>query len=340
MDAATIAGLDRTPAPLTGRLTPALELASVVGLLELELWDLRSRGPAWLNVIVYGCIAAVFVHSCRRRQASAMAAVPSVGPGRAWFESLACCLGLSATLVIAAALVGDANETFEFLFLDKPPWKLANWLVGKLAAALVQQLALQWFLWPSCFELTRSRAVGMLLAATIFGLIHLPSPTLVAITTLAGVAWIALFRRSGRLAPLVVSHAILATLAHGSLPERLTYDMRIGLTATADLKRFEALNDPHARLVNRRLKQNRADLRRYASLAYFQGQGGTLPDFVRSLYRDILGRAASEEDVTFWIGRKLANPRDDIPSVFLASDEYAQVQERRRAEARSSTLRR
>ena len=85
---------------------------------------------------------------------------------------------------------------------------------------------------------------------------------------------------------------ILATLAHGGLPERLTYDMRVGLTATADMKRFEDLKDPQVRLINRRLKENRAELRSsYASPDYFEAQGGDLPGFIRGLYRDILGPA-------------------------------------------------
>jgi len=254
-----------------------------------------------------------------------------MGVTRAWGESIAACLILSTILMVAAALVGDVNETFEFLFLDKPPLRLLNWLLGKLGAALIQQLALQMFLWPACSELTRGRSAGMVLASAIFGLIHLPSPTLVAITTLAGVVWIALYRRSGRLAPLVVSHMILATLAHGGLPERLTYDMRVGLTATADLKRFAELADPRVRLVNRRLKESRADLKRYASSEYFRDQGGSTPDFIRGLHRDIFGRPATDADVAGWMGRRLANPRDDIPSIFLASDEFAEIKARRRA---------
>src|SRR6185312_5069035 len=196
--------------------------------LEAELWYLRSKGPAWLNVLVYGAIVTtLWLSQERRRKANFSAARSPVGVGRAWAEVLTVALVLSTILMIAARLVGDANETFEFVFLDKPPLKLLNWLVGKFGAALVQQLALQMFLWPVCFELTRSRMAGTVLAATIFGLIHLPSPTLVAITCLAGVVWIVLYQRTDRLAPLVLSHMILATLAHGGLPERLTYDMRV-----------------------------------------------------------------------------------------------------------------
>jgi len=315
MDAAAITrpgeGLD----PPRELLRPMVELATVIGLLELELWHLRAHGAPWLNALIYGVIVATVALSYRRRQSARSSKLTaSVGIGRAWAESVAACLVLSTVLGVAATLVGDANETFEFVFLDKPPLRLLNWLVGKLGAALLQQLALQMFLWPVCRELTGSRPVGTVLAASIFGLIHLPSPTLVAITTLAGVAWISLYQRSGRLAPLVVTHMILATLAHGGLPERLTYDMRVGLMATADLKR-------------------------YASAEYYRAQGGTKPDFIRGLYRDILGRAASAGDLAFWTGRKLANPRDEIPSIFLGSDEFARLKQARRAGARPTLLR-
>jgi membrane protease YdiL (CAAX protease family) len=341
MDAASIARPSRALAPDRDRLRPALELIAVVGLLELELWYLRSKVPGWQNVLLYGAIVAIILLSHDRRRREGLSSFDAVvGLGWAWVEALVAFAGLSALLVIGATFLGDSNETFEFLFLDKPPIRLANWLVGKFGAALAQQLALQMFLWPVCYELTRSRRAGTALAATIFGLIHLPSPLLVGITMLAGVIWICLYRRSGRLEPLVFCHMVLATLAHGSLPERLTYDMRVGITATADMKRFEELKDPRARLVNRRLKENRAELRHFSSPAYYDAQGGNLTGFLRGLYRDILGRPASQEDLAYWLGRKLENPRDDIPTYFLGSDEYAQIKQSRRAAAATSGVRR
>ncbi len=341
MDAASIGRIEGNLGSPRDRLRPALELVTVVGLLEAQLWFLRTHGPAWLNVLVYATIVAtLWLSHERRRKAEVRVPFAVEDPGRAWAEVLLACLVLSAVLMSAARLVGDSNETFEFVFLQKPPLKLFNWLLGKFGAALGQQLALQLFLWPVCFELTRGRTLGTVLAASIFGLIHLPSPTLVTITTVAGVVWIALYQRTGRLAPLILSHMILATLAHGGLPERLTYDMRVGLTATADLKRFETLNDPKVRKGNRRLKENRASLIRFSSDAYYQAQGGNLPGFIRGLFRDVLDRPAKDSDVEFWMTRYLPNPRIDIPSIFLASDEFAQIQERRRAIAEGSSLRR
>lgn len=323
------------------RARASIELAIVVGLLEAELWSLRGWAPPWFNVVVYAIlIATIALSVARRRNPGIDPTRPVVGPRGAWLEATVACLILSTILMVAAGLVGDANETFEFVFLQKPPLKLLNWLLGKFGAALGQQLALQWFLWPVWFEMTRSRAIGAMMAASTFGLIHLPSVTLVAITLLAGLVWVALYQRSGRLAPLIASHMILATLAHGGLPERLTYDMRVGMTASADMDRFAALDDPQARRINRRLKDNRADLRHFASPEYYQAQGGTDPGFIRGLFLDVLNRPATDADVAFWQNQKLANLRDQMAGIFLASDEYAQIQANRRAEGKPISLRR
>ena len=248
MDAASISRTTGLSAAIHERSRPLTELAVVVGLLEAELWFLRATrsealAPARGRLRRRSWVWTWLSHE-RRRKAGFVATFREVGALRAWIEVLAASAILSATLMLAARLVGDSSETFEFVFLDKPPAKLLQWIAGKFAAALGQQLALQLFLWPACFEITRGRASGAVLAATIFGLIHLPSPSLVAITSLAGVAWIISYQRSGRLAPLVVSHMILATLAHGALPERLTFDMRVGSTAVADFKRFEKPEQP------------------------------------------------------------------------------------------------
>ncbi len=330
-----------TPETFPERARPLLELLAVLGLLESELWHFRGTGPAWLNVLIYGLIVGIAWSSHeRRRKAQAVADGPKLGGWRSSIEVALAASALSFALVVVASRVGDANETFEFVFLDKPPARLLGWLLGKFAAALLQQLALQLFLWPACREVTGSRLAGMFLAAATFGLIHLPSPTLVAITALAGAVWVAFYRRTGRLAPLVASHMVLAILAHGVLPERLTYDMRVGQAATADMKRFEELNDPRIRVINRRLKENRASLKYYASEAYYEARGGTLPGLIRGLFRDVLGREATESDVRFWVDRRMANPRVDLVNILMASDEHAAIVQARRSEAAGDIRRR
>ena len=329
MNAATILIPRRLEASWSRAL---VELAVVVGLLEAELWSLRGWAPPWLNVLAFGGLIATIAFSVRRRQINASGIPePTASARAAWIETGLATLALSAILLVAACLVGKGNETFEFLFLQKSPDKLLVWVAGKFLAALGQQLALQWFLGPVCQEITRNRSIGTALAATIFGLVHLPSPSLVAITLLAALVWVGLYQRSGRIAPLIVSHMILATLAHGALPERLTYDMRVGLTAIADQTRFQSLENPKTRLINRRLKEHRAALLHFSSVEYYQAEGGTDTAFIRGLFRDLLGRPATDSDVAFWLNQRLPRIRQEIPSIFLASDEFAAILEARQA---------
>ena len=260
MDSGTICRASDLPGLRRDRWRPIAELLVVVGLLEVELWSMRASGPAWLNALVYGVIVlTAWLSFERRRRAGFVAAFAEVGAPRAWLEASLACAVLSAALTLSAPMVGDANETFEFVFLDKGPAKFASWLVGKFAAALVQQLALQLFLWPTCFEVTRGRASGAMLAAAIFGLVHLPSPTLVAITLIAGLAWVAdSTSRSGRLAPLVASatwswrrwptaaFARAADLRHAGRDRPPIADMKPVRSTSAD---------PKARQINRRLKE-------------------------------------------------------------------------------------
>ena len=53
-----------------------------------------------------------------------------------------------------------------------------------------------------------------------------------------------------------------------------------------------------------------------------------------------LGRPASSEDLAYWVGRKVASPRDEITKIFLGSDEYAQAKRLRRAASANPGLRR
>ena len=327
MDAQAIAVTRSDPfASARDRVRPAIELALVVGALEWTLWQLRETGPEWLNLAAHlVAVAAIWWSLDRRKRSGTVPPAPPAGVLWSWGLTLGVAAVLSAILLGAAGFVGDGNETYEFVFLDKPPLKLLNWGIGKFGAALGQQLALQLFLWPVCWELTRGRVAGSVAAAAIFGLIHLPSPTLVLVTFVAGLVWITIYQKIGRIAPLVVSHMVLAILAHGALPERLTYDLRVGISATVDMKRFEDLNDPRLRLINHRLKIHRHELRRYSSAEYFRAQGNTTDGFVRGLYRDVLHRPASDGDVRFWTTRPKKPTRDELVSFFLASDEYARL---------------
>ena len=53
-----------------------------------------------------------------------------------------------------------------------------------------------------------------------------------------------------------------------------------------------------------------------------------------------MNRPPSDTDVAYWINVRLPNPRVDIPTFFLSSDEYAAVVEARKARVCEPGLRR
>jgi hypothetical protein len=52
-----------------------------------------------------------------------------------------------------------------------------------------------------------------------------------------------------------------------------------------------------------RLSETRDLLQTVTSEAYFKSSGGTDRDFIKSLYRDMLGRTAAEAEVQHWLDR-------------------------------------
>lgn len=303
MPPATLApprALPRLPAA-TDRCLAAAELILGVGLVELDLWILRDSAPTWARGAAYAALVAVVLASFARRGGIA-AAGPRSGGRRAWAEAAVATSALLAALLLAACATCGPEEGFSSPFAGRDAAEDLEWLGGKFLSAGLQQFALQAFLWPLCLVATRSAAKGAACAAGLFALIHLPSPALAAITFLAGASWIGLYRRSGRIAPLVASHALLASLAHAALPERLHYDMQVGICAYNEMGRFASLRDPAVRRAMAILRENRESLRSLCSPAYYESSGGTDDAFLGRLSRDILGRRPTAGEAGRWRG--------------------------------------
>lgn len=258
-----------------------LELSLAVGLLELDLWSVRVLQSGWLRASIYLLLAALFCFSWRRRNAKKPAAAPM---GRAWLMTLAVTCGLAVAVAVAGWLVREPYEGCWRGLLRRRPGELRTWLGIKAMVVLGQQIGLLGLLWPLCRDLMGRRGLGLLLACALFGVLHLPSLALVAITGTAALAWVVVYQHTGRLLPLVASHLLLAVLAHGLLPERLVYNMRVGAQA-ADLRKDR-------QLAYR--SDTRARLRVLASDAYYAGHGGTDEAFVGALYRDVLHRPPAD----------------------------------------------
>ncbi len=299
-----------------GRTRPLLELAAGVALLEAYLWSPRDVQGGALGVGVFAALAAVVCISYWRRgpEPPGGAAEPMT-PTRAWAECVAVTVTAAAALLVVAWLLRDSYEHFELRFLERSVGR--GWRGASAAALTVvgQQVMLQLFAWPVCRELLRSAVGGAVLAAVLFGLMHLPSATLVVMTTVAGLTWIWLYQRTGRLAPVIACHALLVLVAYSALPDRLSYDLRVGASAVEKLEVYRALDRADVRAL----------LARVAASEYSAQAGGEGAPVVLALYRDVLGRAATAEELVVGTGWLRDHSRVELAKRLLGGEEFRQI---------------
>ncbi len=284
---------------------PAIELAAFLTLATVDLWLLHSR--PLLSLLARAGAVLILVASYRRRR------LPSrrrpAAARRAWLEAAAATLLLAVLVLAWAAAVREPYDEPDFAFLELPGPLLGPWIMRRLGLAAVQQLALQLFLWPVLRELSRSSAAASVAASAVFGLLHLPSPAFALTTALCAAVWLALYRRCRRLAPLILSHALLVTVAH-VVPERLFYDREVGARATARVADYRLLADHDSRALLRTVTSER-----------YTAHRGTERGYVEGLYRDLLGRPAAEHETRAWVERLRQSSPAAVAKQMLLSPE-------------------
>ena len=272
------------PAGLPAATLPAVELAAVVALVTVDLWLVWDR--PWLLALTRALAAAVLIASLLRRRKDRPAATPGMSAGRAWTEAAVATLVLAGAVLAWSAAVSGPFDEPDLTLLAGPATALGLWLLRHLVLAWVQQLVLQLYLWPVAREVLKSSFLTTATVAMLFGLFHLPSPSLAIATAIAGGVWLLLYRRSGRLAPLIASHVLLAATA-ATLPDRLFYDMEVGAPA------LEVAADQRS-LAG---EEKQALLTAVSSPGYAAYRGGTDRGYIDGLYRDILGRVPTDGEV-------------------------------------------
>jgi hypothetical protein len=294
-----------------GSWQPIVLLGLFLGLMELDLWFIRSTGSVLGRVVIYSLIAGLFwLYWKSHPQAHDRPG----STGRAWLRALAATAGMALLLLGTALLVSEPYEEWFKTMLRRPPGLLGSWLTHKLAGIVGQQVALQWFLWPVSRQVVASRPWALGLAVAVAGIIHLPSWPLVLITALASLAWIWLYEISGRLMPVIFSQIVLILLAHGVLPERLVYDMRVGSQATAMLQRNGATYQERVR----------EKLRIYGVPKYYVRHGNTDQGFVVGMYQDVLGRTPETWEIEQWVENLQRMSPVEVAERFLTSAELAE----------------
>jgi len=120
-------------------------------------------------------------------------------------------------IVGAGAGIGTLHDRRDFL--------------GSLAPLVLWGGAQQWVLQTVVLreaQRTSSRAKGILIAAALFGLIHLPNPLLAPLTGAAAIVWCRLYDRHPNIIPLAFSHGLGTLALRYAFDETIIGHLRIG----------------------------------------------------------------------------------------------------------------
>lgn len=181
---------------------------AIAALVLLWTWLLATHVPDRVVVAVGGAVIALAVwHNLRHGEWGVRWRVI----GGASRGALLVTLPGVALIFAAGWALGTLHDRRDFLGSFVP---LVVWGVG-------QQWVLQTVLLREA-QRASSRRVGIVVAAALFGLLHLPNPLLTAVTIVGAVCWCAIYDRYPNIVPLAVSQG-LGTLAlrHAFDPETL-----------------------------------------------------------------------------------------------------------------------
>lgn len=280
-----------------------------MGLLAVDFWILRARDGWMASLVAEAAALLVVVGSLWRRRPARVDG--AAAHRRSWTEAAASVALLAVVLLLIVALVREPYEELRWGFVGLSNLARTLWVGQELVEAGAQLLLLLLFLWPLTREVVGKEPVALGVTAAVFGAFHLPSLYLAIGSAALALVWVSLFRRSKRLVPLLIAHAVLAILAAAAVPGRLTYGMRVGASA------LEVR--PGYRLLER--SDSRELLGVVTSDAYRQRYGGRNREVVEGLYADLLGRRATAEEVEQWVGILEWTSIRAVAEYFLRSEE-------------------
>ena len=93
---------------------------------------------------------------------------------------------------------------------------------------LAQQYVLQSFINRRAQIVWGTGWLSVLLVAAVFGGLHLPNPSLAAVTFVGGVVWAAVYQKAPNIFALALSHAVMTWVLVSTLPASALNHLRIG----------------------------------------------------------------------------------------------------------------
>jgi membrane protease YdiL (CAAX protease family) len=226
------ADAERSAARLSLRAVAVLEIASVLGSVLITAWaiaplQLRER---WLEAAPGLLALALMVNSHRWHGETPQ----MLGFTTRYFWRAARLL-IAPMVVCAALLVGGGyaggtlnfNERFWLSLAVLPFWGLTQQYI--LQAFIYRRLKLA-LLDPRATESgsTLRTRLAIVLAASLFALVHLPNWPLMALTLAGGLVWTWVYERAPNLFALGLSHGLMSAVTMSSLPAWLLHSMSVG----------------------------------------------------------------------------------------------------------------
>ena len=206
---------------------------TIIAAVLVYVWLLEGHVPDDVVFVPGGLVVALTIwHDLRSDSAQASSrsrrSAPREGGHREWGFSwkalapgfrlvLAVTLPLALLILGIGAAIGTLHDRRDFL--------------GHLAGLFVWGGAQQWVLQTVVLreaQRATSRRAGIIVAALLFGAIHLPNPFLAPMTAGGALLWGWIYDRYPNIIPLALSHALGTLAILYAFDESITGRLRIG----------------------------------------------------------------------------------------------------------------
>jgi membrane protease YdiL (CAAX protease family) len=187
---------------------------AIVGAVLVYVWFLEATLPRGFVLVPVFLILGLTIHH-DRRQAEWGFSWRALAPGL-WRALLITFVMALIVLGVGAAL-GTLHDRRDFL--------------GSLAPLVVWGGAQQWVLQTVVLreaQRATSRRWGVVVAALLFGAIHLPNPFLAPVTAVGALVWCGLYDRYPNIVPLALSHGLGTLAVRYAFDDAITGRLRIG----------------------------------------------------------------------------------------------------------------
>lgn len=198
------------------------ELVLLLLAIEAMLWTDNKRlltplTRAFAHDAVLAIVAVLLV---RQRPDRALLGLKPAG----WLRGAGWLVGATGACALAVFVAG-----WQFGTLGNVE-NLGRWLARNWHMEGVQQVLLQVLLVPRLTVLLPGAGAAVSwTAAVVFGLLHLPNPVLVVLTTIAGGFWCEWFARYRNLPAVWLSHLVLAAVTLYCLNGPALFNLRVGI---------------------------------------------------------------------------------------------------------------